>query len=187
MIEQTRRDLLLTTFAAGAAATLPAGAGAARPAGREQDWAWLVGKWNVRHHRLRGRLVGSTTWDEFDGWCVNWPVMGGLGNVDDNWLNGPVEPYRAAALRAYDPKTGDWGIWWLDGRMPGAIDVPVRGRFENGVGTFLADDVQEGKRVKVRFQWSEITANSARWEQAFSPDGGKSWEVNWWMRFTRQP
>jgi hypothetical protein len=185
MIEQTRRDLLLT-LAAGAASALPATAGAAS-AGPEQDWAWLIGKWHVRHSKLRGRLVGSTIWDEFDGWCVNWPVMGGLGNVDDNWLEGPGQPYRAAALRAFDPKSGDWGIWWLDGRMPGAIDVPVRGRFENGVGTFLADDIWEEKRVKVRFRWSEIAANSAHWEQAFSGDGGASWEVNWRMGFTRQP
>lgn len=186
MIEQTRRDLLLTTLAAGAATALPATADAALPPGREQDWAWLIGKWNVRHSKLRGRLVGSTIWDEFDGWVHNWPVMGGLGNVDDNWLAAPGEPYRAAALRAFDPKTGDWGIWWLDGRMPGTIDVPVRGGFKDGVGTFLADDVWEGKRVKVRFRWSEITTHSARWEQAFSPDGGVSWEVNWRMQFSRQ-
>ncbi|MEZ0242240.1 MAG: DUF1579 domain-containing protein [Sphingomonas sp.] len=186
MIEQTRRDLLLTTLATGAAAAALPGGAAAMLAGHEQDWAWLIGKWNVRHSRRRGWLNGTTDWDEFDGWVVNWPVMGGLANVDDNWLGGPGDPYRAVALRAFDPKTGDWSIWWLDGRSPGAIDVPVRGRFENGVGTFVADDVFAGKPIKMRFQWSEIAANSAHWEQAFSPDGGKSWEVNWRMAFTRQ-
>ncbi len=182
MIEQTRRDLLLTSLAASALA-LPASAAAAA---REQDWAWLAGRWNVRHHKLRGRLVGSTVWDEFDGWCVNWPVMGGLGNIDDNMLGGPGEPYRATALRAFDPETNDWGIWWLDGRMAGKIDVPVRGRFENGEGRFFADDTHDGRPVRLRFRWSEITENSARWEQALSPDAGKSWEVNWRMAFTRR-
>jgi hypothetical protein len=183
MIEQTRRDLLLTTLAAGAAAALASPAAAA---GREQDWAWLIGKWNVRHSKLRGRLVGSTAWDAFDGWVQNWPVMGGLGNIDDNWLAGPGDAYRAVAVRAFDPKTNDWGIWWLDGRAAGVIDPPVRGNFADGVGTFSGDDIYQGKPIKVRFQWSAITANSAHWEQAFSPDGGKSWEVNWRMAFTRQ-
>ena len=63
--------------------------------------------------------------------------------------------------------------------------MPVKGGFENGVGTFLADDVQVGRPVKVRFEWKEITARTAVWEQAFSPDGGKTWEMNWHMDFVR--
>jgi hypothetical protein len=89
-------------------------------------------------------------------------------------------------LRACDPKTGQWAIWWLDGRTPfGDLDPPVKGRFENGVGTFYSDDTLRGKTVRVRFTWSNITATSAHWEQAFSPDGGKTWEVNWIADFKR--
>ena len=78
------------------------------------------------------------------------------------------------------------GCWWLDGRMPlGPLDPPVRGGFRDGVGTFTADEAFRGKPIKVRFTWSRITPTSARWEQAFSPDGGKTWEVNWEMDFTR--
>jgi hypothetical protein len=84
------------------------------------------------------------------------------------------------APRAYDPKSGLWAIWWIDGRNPsGPLDPPVKGRFVHGVGTFYADDTLRGKPIKVRFIWSHITANSARWEQAYSADGGKTWETNW--------
>jgi hypothetical protein len=88
----------------------------------------------------------------------------------------------------YDPKTGEWSIWWFDGRNPsGKLDPPVRGRFVNGVGTFLADDTLRGKPIRVRFIWSDITPTSAHWEQAFSPDAGKTWETNWITDFRKAP
>jgi hypothetical protein len=90
------------------------------------------------------------------------------------------------APRAYDSKTGQWAIWWIDGRNPfGNLDPPVKGRFVNGIGTFYADDTLRGKPIKVRFIWSHITQTSARWEQAFSPDEGKTWETNWLQRIER--
>ena len=113
-------------------------------------------------------------------------LMDGWANVDDNVLKLPGDEYRAVALRAYDPKTGQWAIWWLDGRNPfGELDPPVKGHFENGVGTFYADDTLRGKPIRMRFVWSQITPTSAHWEQAFSPDGGKTWETNWTMEFRR--
>jgi hypothetical protein len=113
-------------------------------------------------------------------------LLHGQGNVDDNWIDLPEGPYHAASLRAFDPSEGLWSIWWLDARSAHTLDVPVRGRFENGVGRFFADDVLKGQPVCVRFIWSDITANSATWQQAFSSDGGASWETNWFMKFTRQ-
>jgi hypothetical protein len=67
------------------------------------------------------------------------------------------------------------------------IDPPVRGGFKDGVGTFLGDDVHKGRPVVARFRWSELTADTAKWDQAFSTDGGKTWETNWLMQFTRAP
>lgn len=181
-----RRTMMQLALLAGTFAALPAAAsavpGADKPPG---DFDWLHGAWRVRHRRLKTRLAGSREWQEFDGTCVCQPLLGGLGNVDDNWLDLPAGAYRGVGLRAYDPKSRTWAIWWLDNRNPHAVDVPVIGRFENGVGTFLADDVQEGRPVKVRFQWSQITRRSAVWEQAFSADGGQTWEMNWHMDFTR--
>jgi hypothetical protein len=148
------------------------------------DWDFLVGHWSVRHRRLKERLANCTAWDEFGGTCVNWTTLGGKGNVDDNLLELPGGPYRAVAIRALDEKAGQWLIWWLDARYL-TIDAPMRGGFKSGIGTFLADETFDGRAIKVRFRWSEITPTSAKWEQAFSADGGATWETNWFMDFTR--
>jgi len=149
------------------------------------DFDFFMGRWRVHHRRLRQRLAGCTDWDEFQGTCHTWPLMDGHGNVDDNWLDLPAGPYRAATLRAFDPRTRQWAIWWLDGRQPDRLDVPMRGGFADGVGRFLADDSFEGRPIRVRFIWSHITPTGARWEQAFSTDGGREWETNWVMDFER--
>jgi hypothetical protein len=150
------------------------------------DFDFLFGPWHVHHRRLKDRLAGSHDWVEFNGTSVSQPVLGGQGNMDDNVLNAPGDPYRAVTLRAFDPKTQLWSIWWLDGRAAsGSLEPAVRGRFANGVGTFYADDVFKGRPIRVRFIWSHITPRSARWEQAFSTDQGQTWEVNWVMEFQR--
>jgi hypothetical protein len=154
-------------------------------AGHEHDWDWLVGKWTVEHHYLKGRLDGSKTWESFKGTSTLWLTLGGLGTIDDNVLERPGGAYKAVGVRAFDPKTGKWAIWWLDGRNPDHIDPPVYGGFKDGVGEFTGNDTLNGKPIVVRYRWTDIKANSAHWEQAFSPDGGKTWETNWKMDFTR--
>lgn len=152
------------------------------------DFDFLIGKWKVHHRRLNGRLVGSHDWVEFEGTSELWMTMDGNGTVDDNYLALPSGPYRAVGIRGYDPKTQTWAIWWLDGRKPHEMgEPPVIGNFnfKNGVGTFEGDDVNNGRPVKVRYIWSKITKHSAHWEQALSPDSGKTWETNWQMQFTR--
>jgi len=150
------------------------------------DFDFLVGHWQVHHRRLKERLADSHEWIEFEGTSTTQKVMGGQALTDDNVLDLPAGAYRAVGLRAFDAQTGSWSIWWLDGRMPqGPLDPPVRGRFRDGTGTFFADDTFNGRPIRVRFQWSRITATSCRWEQAFSPDGGATWETNWEMEFRR--
>lgn len=147
-------------------------------------FAFLNGEWRVRHRKLKGRLVGSTEWVEFDGTAKAWELLGGEGNVDENFLDDPAGPYHAATFRRTDPATGDWSIWWFDPRYE-KLEPPVHGRFVDGVGTFYADDELAGRPIKVRFVWSGISRDRARWEQAFSPDGGTTWEVNWIMQLER--
>jgi hypothetical protein len=150
------------------------------------DFDFLVGEWRVHSRRLKERLAGSNDWEEFEGSIISRKYMDGWANVDDTVFHTPQGIYRGVAPRAYDPVTGQWAIWWIDGRNPfGNLDPPVKGRFVKGVGTFYATDTLRGKPIKVRFTWSHITPTSARWEQAFSPDDGKTWEPNWLQTLDR--
>jgi hypothetical protein len=154
-------------------------------AAHARDWAWLEGRWNVRHRRLKTRLANDTQWEEFNGTSECWLTMGGFGTCDDNVIEIPSGAYRAMGVRGFDRETRSWAIWWLDERYPTNLGEPVRGGFRNGVGEFSGDDTLNGRPIKVRFRWTDITPTSARWEQAFSPDGGETWEVNWVMHFAR--
>ncbi len=166
--------------------TAPAATPLALLPDRPRDFDFLVGNWTVRHRRLRRRLAGNSDWEEFDGTFVNWPVLGGRGNVGDNLFNRADGAHRGIGMRAYDPVERDWLSWWLDGRAPAEIAAPVRGRFRDGIGTFLGDDSLDRRPVKARTTWSRITRSSARWEQAMSGDGGATWETNWISDFARR-
>lgn len=148
------------------------------------DFDFQEGRWTVRHRRLATRLAGANDWQEFPGESTMRRVLGGLGNVEDNLINLPDGPYRALAMRTFDPATQLWAIWWVDGRTPHTLDVPVKGRFVDGVGRFRAEDTFNGRPIVVEFQWSRMP-DGPRWQQAFSADGGQTWEVNWVMHFTR--
>ncbi|MEO8672193.1 MAG: hypothetical protein ABI411_12825 [Tahibacter sp.] len=150
------------------------------------DFDFLVGSWKVQHRRLRERLVGSKDWDEFGGSLVNWPVLGGFGNVGDNVMERPSGTIRGVGFRSYDVSAQQWLVWWLDARNPHAIDEPLRGSFADGVGTFLGDELVDGRRVKTRARWSTISPTVAQWEQASSVDDGATWEINWVSELTRQ-
>ena len=147
-----------------------------------------AGEWRVRNRLLKERLANCHEWIEFGGTQSFRLLMGGRANMDENQVDKPGGPYQGVTLRAYDPRSGQWSIWWLDGRNPMAdLDPPLVGRFKDGVGTFYSDDTYRGKPIRVRYLWSRITAASAHWEQAFSPDGGKTWETNWIIDFEPMP
>ncbi len=148
------------------------------------DFDFEFGEWHV-HHRVKGP-TDSHQWLEFEGTCSARSLMDGMANVEDHVFSKPTGVTRGVGLRAYDPKRAQWAIWWIDGRDPfGALDPPVIGRFDNGVGTFYSDGTLDGNPIRTRFIWSHITPTSARWEQAYSSDAGKTWETNWIMEFRR--
>ncbi len=142
------------------------------------DFDFLPGRWEVRNRRLVG-----DRWEEFDAISEAEAMLGGLGNVDHFHAPG----YEGFSLRLYDPERDVWRIWWSSTARPGRLDPPVEGRFEGGRGRFEADDVLDGVPLRMRFDWTEMTGDSARWDQAFSFDGGKTWEPNWtmWLRRSR--
>ncbi|MCZ8186363.1 MAG: DUF1579 domain-containing protein [Beijerinckiaceae bacterium] len=149
------------------------------------DFDFEFGSWRVRHRRLKERLAGCRDWEEFSGLSETRPVLGGSGCIEDNLIDFPSGSCRAIAIRAFDPGTLTWAIWWLSSATPHQLDTPVVGRFEGDVGTFFAEDMLNGRPVLVRFLWLNTRSRTPRWEQALSDDGGVSWETNWIMDFER--
>src|SRR5438128_2299208 len=119
-----RRLMQLSLVAAGAGLVSGGTAGAASDLLAEprvasdaaHDFDLFYGSWHVKHRRLKERLAGSSEWIDFDGTCVMQPMLGGCGNVDDNVFNFPPGPFRGISVRAFDPATKNWSIWWLDSR-----------------------------------------------------------------------
>lgn len=147
------------------------------------DFDFYHGHWHVRNERLRRRLAGSDDWETFEATQRCRPLLDGIGNLDEfvtEWGGG----FRGMSLRLFDLQAKRWSIYWASNRS-GVLEPPVTGRFENGVGTFHGRDTHEGRPVLARFIWSDISADSAHWQQAFSTDEGVSWETNWHMWMTR--
>ena len=147
-----------------------------------RDFDFLIGDWTVSHRRLRRRLAGDTHWDMFDGTMRARSILAGQGNFDENVIRLPGGTYQACTLRIHDASAGHWSIHWIDGRDP-KLDPPMIGGFADGTGTFFGKDSFEGRAIDVRFLWTRRDGSAARWEQAFSADGGKTWETNWIMDF----
>ena len=150
----------------------------------QHDFDFLHGRWSVRGRRLKERLANCEEWIEHDAELTTWPLLDGYGNGDDfraDWGNGLVV---GTALRLFDRRAGLWSIWWADKASP-VLDAPVVGRFDGDQGVFEAEDVFNGRPILVRFVWSRVTKPQPHWEQAFSEDGGQTWETNWVMDYTR--
>ena len=148
------------------------------------DFDFLVGNWKMRHRRLKERLKGCTEWEEFEGIAVGKKLLNGLGHCDEVIMNRESGPTHGYTLRLFDVKSKEWSIYWAAGASC-LLDVPMIGKFKDGVGEFYSHEVWDGQYIFCRFTWSKITANSAQWEQAFSIDGGQTWETNWMNTFER--
>ena len=146
------------------------------------DFDFLRGSWRVRNRRLVARLEGSDEWEDFETLVESTPLLDGRGNIDT--YRGVDVAMTAIALRLLDPATNQWWIYWSDGSS-GELDSPVRGRFDGEVGEFYGDDRHNGIPVRVRFLWRRRDGDRAEWAQAFSADGGETWETNWTMSFAR--
>lgn len=155
-----------------------------QPRGAE-DFDFLTGTWKVHHRRLVdpiGHATGhSSAVSEFDGVHVGRTYFAGAVSVDETTLAEPGQ--RGLTFRTYDPHTQRWSIYWVNSNF-GRLEPPVHGGFTDGIGTFHGHEQIAGRDVRVRFVWSEITATTARWQQAFSLNG-RDWDDNWQMTLTR--
>ncbi|HSE13018.1 MAG TPA: hypothetical protein VLB69_10325 [Rudaea sp.] len=149
------------------------------------DFDFYFGRWRIHNERLRQRLAGCDDWQHFEAEQECRPILGGVGNIDE-FVSDDFGPTRfvGMSLRLFDRDTQRWSIYWASNRKSG-LEPPVVGRFVDGVGHFEGDDLHDGIPVRVRFVWSDIGPDRAHWQQAFSADGGKTWETNWRMRMTR--
>jgi hypothetical protein len=183
--EMKRRTLLQTagSLAIGQIALAASGpaAAAVKTPGKAGDFDFLSGEWKIAHRRLK--TAGGNDWDLFDGEATCWSVLGGVASVEE--LRIPARDFAGMGIRVLDVKELVWADFWVNARS-GVLTPPgMPGRFENGVGTFIADDTDGDKPIKVRGVWDRITPHSCRWHQAISNDGGTSWQANWFMDWVR--
>ena len=156
------------------------------PAGRDgqHDFDFEVGAWKTRLSRLRRPLTGSTTWVQYEGTTVVRKIWDGRANLVELVADGPAGHFEGLSLRLYNPQSRQWSLNFAGGNS-GAMSPPVIGSFKNGRGEFYGQETFEGRAIFVRFVISDVTPDSCRFEQAFSDDGGKTWEVNWIATDTR--
>jgi hypothetical protein len=144
---------------------------------------FFFGSWLVRNRRLKQRLAGSNEWEEFDATSECQPILGGTGNQDE-FLSAYWPDFIGMSLRLFDPQTQQWSIYWISNQNM-VLQPPVIGKFSGSEGIFDGPDEFNGKPIVVRYIWSRIDTSTPRWEQAFSSDQGKTWEINWIMDFQR--
>ena len=151
----------------------------------QSDFDFLVGTWKVKNRVLDGWLKGSTTWYEFDAIAIERPIWGGKGIVEEWDGTSPKRRIQGLGVRLYDPAAQHWSIWWADRSVGQVFTPPVVGTFKDGRGEFYSDQTLDGKPNRTRIVWTKLSRDALRWEQAYSIDGGKTWETNWVMSFTR--
>ena len=144
----------------------------------QRDFDFEIGTWRTQLSRLQRPLTGSTTWVKYEGTTVVRKVLGGRAILVELVADGPAGRFEGLALRLYDPQARQWSLNFA-GANSGTMSTPTIGAFKNGRGEFYSHETYNGRTIFVRFVISDITPDSCRFEQAFSDDGGKTWEVNW--------
>jgi hypothetical protein len=151
------------------------------------DFDFELGTWKIHLKRLVHPLTGSTTWVEFDGTSVTRKVWDGRADLEEFETDSPAGGHiEGMTLRLYDPQTHQWSLFWATSKS-GTMGPPTIGEFKDGRGEFYDTEPSgpNGKSILVRFIWSKTNTNSPHFEQSFSEDGGKTWEVNWITDQTR--
>ena len=152
----------------------------------QHDFDFEAGTWRTHIARLIHPLTGSNTWAQYDGTSVVHKLWNGHANLLELQVEGPAGHIEALSLRLYDPGAHQWSLNFSNSRI-GTLGVPTVGSFHDGRGEFYDQEMIGDRMVWVRFLITDITPDSCHFEQAFSVDGGRSWEVNWVATDTRIP
>lgn len=164
--------------------TPPASPALAAQRDGQRDFDFEAGIWKIHLKRLLHPLTGSTTWVEFDGTSVTRKVWGGNAWLEEFETKGSTGKVEGLTVRLYNPQSHQWRLYWANSK-DGTLGLPTIGEFNNGRGEFYDQEDYNGRSILVRYIWSDITPNSAHFEQSFSSNGGKTWEVNWITDQTR--
>jgi hypothetical protein len=152
----------------------------------QHDFDFEIGTWHTHLKRLQHPLTGSTTWTEYDGKSYVRKIWDGRANLVELEIDGPTGHIEGLSLRLYNPESHQWSLNFANSSQ-GTMSIPTVGEFKDGRGEFYDQEPFKGRMILVRNVFSDITASSYRFEQAFSDDGGKTWEVNWIAVDTRIP
>jgi hypothetical protein len=154
------------------------------PQDGRHDFDFHMGVWKTHISRLIHPLSGSSVWTAYDGVSTVRSVWNGKASLFELEASGPAGHLEGVGLRLYDPAARQWNLNWTNSSI-GKLDAPMVGEFRNGRGEFYGPDTLNSRTILVRNGFYDIKPNSSRFEQAFSPDGGKTWETNWIMTFDR--
>ena len=144
----------------------------------QHDFDFEIGTWKTHLRRLQRPLSKSTTWVEYDGTTVVTKVLDGRANLVELKVDGPAGRLEGLSLRLYNPQSHQWSLNYANIK-DGSLTTPSVGQFKDGRGEFYNDDTYNGRPIVVRFVITKIVEDQYRFEQSFSDDGGKTWEVNW--------
>jgi hypothetical protein len=150
----------------------------------QHDFDFELGSWKIHLKRRLHPLTGSNTWIDFDGTSVTRKVWEGRSQLEEFETDGAGGHIEGLTLRLYNPQTHQWSLYWANAK-DGIIVAPQVGQFKDGRGEFYGQDTVNGKLIYIRFIWSSTDSNTPHFEQSFSDDGGKTWEVNWITDQTR--
>jgi hypothetical protein len=150
----------------------------------QHDFDFEVGTWKTHLSRLLHPLSGSTKWVEYEGTTVVRSIWNGRANLVELEVDGPAGHIEGLSLRLYNPQSRQWGLHFANGN-DGTLGQPAIGEFQNGRGEFYDQETLNGRSILVRFVISDVSPNSCHFEQAFSDNGGQTWEVNWIATDTR--
>jgi hypothetical protein len=157
-----------------------------QPQDGRTDFDFEIGRWKVYHRRLTEWLKGSDAWEEFEGISVARKILGGLGVIDEITNQRPSGTVYGMTIRLFDSTTQEWSMYPASS-VRATFAIPMVGRCAQGRYALYAYEPIDGQHILTRFLWLDITPSSYRWEQAFSADGGGTWETNWTQEHIRLP